>query len=83
MGAFKSIQLASTLAQVARRGREVIDGLYVPKAPGSDPTDGPGRATHRIRYDKPVHEIRWPRPAAILQVIDVPRVLRAANARPG
>ena len=28
MEAFKSIQLASTLAQVAQRGREVIDGLY-------------------------------------------------------
>ena len=29
MGAFNSIQLASALAQVARRGRDVIDGLYV------------------------------------------------------
>ena len=45
MGAFKSIQLASALAQIARRGREVIDGLYVPKAPASNATDGPGPAS--------------------------------------
>ena len=30
-------------------------------------------------HDKPLQEIRWPRPAAVLQVIDVPRVLRAAE----
>jgi uncharacterized membrane protein len=30
MGAFRSMQLASTLAEVARRGREVIDALYTP-----------------------------------------------------
>ena len=29
MGAFQSIQLATALAQIARRGREVIDGLDV------------------------------------------------------
>ena len=42
MGAFRSIQLASALAQVARRGREVIDGLYIAKASASDPIDAPG-----------------------------------------
>jgi uncharacterized membrane protein len=77
--AFKSIQLASALAQVARRGREVIDGLYTQTAPVSDPIDGLARATAPFGHDKPVHEIRWPRPAAVLQVIDVPRVLRAAE----
>jgi uncharacterized membrane protein len=79
MGAFKSIQLASALAQVARQGRQVIDGLYLPTAPGSDPTHSPGRATAPLANDKPLHEIRWPRPPAVLQVIDVPRVLRAAE----
>ena len=79
MGAFKSIQLASALAQVARRGRQLIDGLYLPKAPGSDPIDRPGRASAPFAHDKPVQEIRWPRPAAVVQVIDVPRVLRAAE----
>ena len=77
-GAFKSIQLASALAQVARQGRQVIDGLYTQTDPVSDPIDGHGRATAAIS-DEPMHEIRWPRPAAVLQVIDVPRVLRAAE----
>jgi uncharacterized membrane protein len=78
-GAFNSIQLASALTQVARRGREVIDGLYPAKAPVSDPIDGPGRRSTAFAHDKPLQEIRWPRPPAVLQVIDVPRVLRAAE----
>jgi len=77
-GAFKSIQLASALAQVARRGREVIDGLYPAKASVSDPIDGPDPAPAAFA-EQPLQEIRWPRPPAILQVIDVPRVLRAAE----
>jgi uncharacterized membrane protein len=79
MGAFTSIQLASALTQIARRGREVIDGLYVPRAPVSDWIDGPGLASAPFALDKPLLEIRWPRPPAVLQVIDVPRVLRAAE----
>ena len=47
MGAFKSIQLASALAQIARRGREVIDGLYVPKAPGRNAGRRCGPRTRR------------------------------------
>jgi len=77
-GAFEAIQLASALAQVARQGRQVIDGLYTQTDPVSDPIDGRGRATAAFS-DEPMHEIRWPRPAAVLQVIDVPRVLRAAE----
>jgi len=76
-GAFKSIQLASALTQITRRGREVIDGLYTPKPPVGDPVDRPEPATDAL--EKPVQEIRWPRSPAIVQVIDVPRVLRAAE----
>ena len=79
MGAFKSIQLASVLAQITRRGREVIDGLYVANAPVSDPIASPDRASTALAHDEPVQETRWPRPPAVLQVIDVPRVLRAAE----
>ena len=32
-----------------------------------------------MTHDKPVQEIRWPHRAAVVQVIDVPRVLRAAE----
>jgi uncharacterized membrane protein len=77
-GAFKSIQLASSLAQIARRGREVIDGLYVLKAPATDDTAGAGPTIPASSVEDALREILWSRPAAVVQVIDVPRVLRAA-----
>ena len=79
MGAFTSIQLASALAQIARRGREVIDGLYVLKAPATNATAGPGPANPAATVEEALQEILWPRPPAVVQVIDVPRVLRAAE----
>ena len=77
--AFKSLQLASTLGQVAHRGREVIDGLYVHKASVTDPTDDADGASAASDTDDSQHVIRWLRAAGIVQVIDVPRVLRAAE----
>lgn len=77
VGAFMSIQLASTLAQVAGRGRAVIDGLYTLTAPTTDPSDRSDRSPSTTHGG--AQEIRWPRPAAVVQVIDVPRVLRAAE----
>ena len=74
--AFKSVQLASTLSQIADRGRQVIDGLYtapVRAGQGSSagaPAAPPGQGTR---------EIRWPHHSAVIQVINVPRVLRAAE----
>jgi uncharacterized membrane protein len=79
IGAFKSIQLSSTLAQVAHRGRVVIDGLYVLKAPVADPINQPGSAGAPSPSEHALHEVRWPRRDAIVQVIDVPRVVRAAQ----
>jgi uncharacterized membrane protein len=76
--AFKSVQLASTLSQVANRGRQVIDGLYT----------APARANHNstaqpIPATSPpgdgAQQIRWPHHSAVIQVINVPRVLRAAE----
>lgn len=77
MGAFKSIQLASTLAQVADRGRVVIDGLYTQPARASDEPARPDEAGPSLTAGAGRHEIRWLRPSAILQVIDVPRVVVA------
>lgn len=73
--AFKSVQLGSTLSQIADRGRQVIDGLYTPVRAGQDSSTGtpaasPGQGTR---------EIRWPHHSAVIQVINVPRVLRAAE----
>jgi uncharacterized membrane protein len=77
LSAFKSIQLASTLAQVARRGREVIDGLYA--APVSEPADRPEPTGGRPISHSAQQQIRWSGPPGILQVIDVPRVMRTAE----
>lgn len=79
MVAFKSIQLASTLAQVARRGRMVIDGLYTQPARPTDAMDSASRAQGPATVGDGRHEIRWPEHSAVLQVIDVPRLLRAAE----
>ena len=78
-GAFKSIQLASTLAQVAGRGREVIDGLYTLNASATDPSERADPTPVPSPTDDRAQEIEWSGSAAIIQVIDVPRVLRAAE----
>lgn len=78
--AFKSIQLASTLTQVMRRGREVIDGLYTLNAPSGAPAELPLQAASTASNGgSDLREIRWPHASAVLQVIDVPRVLEAAE----
>jgi hypothetical protein len=69
--AFKSIQLASTLSEVARRGREVVDDVYPDQA--TECPAGSGRPA--------AAEVRWPGRAATLQAIDVPALVRAPNVR--
>ena len=84
--AFLSIQLASSLGQVADRGREVIDHLYPAADEAPHPVGGAPAA------DVPRRDVIWPGRAAVLQVIDVPPVIRRARqedvaiefcARPG
>jgi uncharacterized membrane protein len=84
--AFQSIQLASTLGQVADRGREVIDHLYSP----ADRT--PHAVVESPAANVPRRDVIWPDRAAVLQVIDVPPLIRRARredvtieffARPG
>jgi len=71
--AFRSIQLASTLSAVARRGREVVDGMYPdPIGAGSAPDPAAtGAAGGRA--------VLWPGHGATLQIIDVRRLVRAAE----
>jgi uncharacterized membrane protein len=78
-GAFKSIQLASTLAQIAQRGREVIDGLYVLEAPPVPPIEQPDSVSAASASEQSLEEIVWRQAPAVVQIIDVPRVLRAAQ----
>ena len=74
MRAFSSIQLASTLAQVTQRGRQVLDGVYpdkpLPEAGGT----GDPRALPDGRRD-----VIWTAGPGIVQAIDVPRILGAAR----
>jgi uncharacterized membrane protein len=77
LSAFRSIQLASTLAQVARRGREVIDDLYT--APASEPADRSEPTGARPVSHSAQQQIRWSGPPRILQMIDVPRLLHTAE----
>jgi uncharacterized membrane protein len=71
--AFQSIQLASTLAAVARRGREVVDGMYPhPIGAGSAPDRG-------TEVPASGRDVLWPSRDATLQVIDVRRLVRAAE----
>jgi uncharacterized membrane protein len=76
--AFKSIQLASTLSQVATRGRQVIDGLYTAPA-GTERSTAPHHTPATSPPGQGAHQIRWPHQSAVVQVINVPRVLRAAE----
>jgi uncharacterized membrane protein len=73
MVAFASIQLASTLSQVTTRGREVIDHLY-------PATGWATRAPNAVTgATKAGDEVIWAKPAAVLQVIDVPPLLGRAR----
>ena len=76
--AFTWIQLASALAQVEARGRDVIDGLYTSHAVSTDqgpPVEQPPEPDST----RPRTDIRWPHRGNVIQVIDVPRLLRAAQ----
>jgi uncharacterized membrane protein len=72
--AFRSIQLASTLAQVTKRGGDVIDEVYPDEL-------RVGSATPVADADLSAesHEVVWSGHPAVLQVIDVPRLARSAT----
>jgi len=69
--AFRSIQLASTLAAVARRGSAVVEGVYPDQA-----TEARGAAARKPAI---AGEVLWPARAATLQTIDVPALVHSAE----
>jgi len=74
MRAFGSIQLASTLAQVTQRGRQILDGVYPDKPlPEAGSAHGPRPLPHGAR------DVIWTAGPGILQAIDVPRIISAAR----
>lgn len=72
MRAFSSIQLGPILAEVERRGRRAIDELYVEDF---DPAELPPEEDAGLPAGE-LREVLWSRPAGVLQVVDVPALLR-------
>jgi uncharacterized membrane protein len=73
-GAFRSIQLAHTLVQLTEHGRDVIEGVYPAMLERSSRADtvvatGPARPP----------EIVWSQRSAVLQTINVPRLVESAE----
>jgi uncharacterized membrane protein len=75
--AFRSIQLAATLAAVARRGREVIDDVYPDDLPATAPPRDPVTSGTPAAGST---DVAWPNRAATLQTIDVGRLVRLAES---
>lgn len=79
--AFNSIQLASILEQVSRRGREVIEGVHPEMLMASDPSRGlsDDRASPVIETPSDGRDVLWPRRSSVVQTVDVPRLVRVAE----
>jgi uncharacterized membrane protein len=69
--AFASIQLAPTLAAIAGQGRGIIDDLY-PRPYTAEPQPG-------VLLPPRSRAVTWPHRQAILQQLDLGRLLRAAH----
>jgi uncharacterized membrane protein len=70
--AFASIQLAPTLADIATLGRGILDDLYRRPGAAGRPPAAPLPALRRA--------VRWPHRQAILQQLDLHRLLDAAGS---
>jgi uncharacterized membrane protein len=69
--AFASIQLAPTLAAIARQGRGILDDLYPRPCPEVRRPAAPLPPRHKA--------VTWPNRQATLQQLDLGRLLRAAD----
>jgi uncharacterized membrane protein len=69
--AFASIQLAPTLSAIAAQGRGILDELYPRLDTGGTEPAAPLPPLCRAAI--------WPHPQAILQQVDLPRLIRAAG----
>ena len=78
--AFNSIQLASILEQISRRGQEVIDGVHPEPLPVPDDAErAPDADPSVLESAERRHDVLWPRRSTVLQRVDVPRLLRVAE----
>lgn len=78
--AFKSIQLASILEQLSRRGHEVIDGVHPEPLPATEPDATSAEdAVTLLEMSGDSRDLLWPTRSAVLQRLDVPGLLRMAE----
>ena len=78
--AFNSIQLASILEQLSRRGHDVIDGMHPEPLSTTEP-DATSRenAAPFLEKSADTNDLLWPTRSAVLQRLDVPSLLRLAE----
>jgi uncharacterized membrane protein len=76
--AFRSVQLAPTLAQIRERGREVIDDVH----PAPFEMDG-GDSAQSVRLSAEIddsgYDVLWHGDSEVLQVIDIPGLVGVAE----
>lgn len=77
LAAFGSIQLSTSLAQVTERGTAIFDALYPHELGTAPPPAITRRSPDAASPER--HELAWQGRSAILQFIDVPRLLHAAE----
>ena len=79
--AFRSIQLAAILQQLSERGREVIDSFYPDTLTTTNPTNPPSTQLLTPGGELPgdATEVLWPGRAAVLQTLNVPRLVHLAE----
>lgn len=79
--AFRSVQLASILEQVSRRGREVIDGVHPEtfSAPDRDGEVSDEQAPPVLELAGDSRDVLWPGRSSVLQTLDLPGLLRLAE----
>ena len=77
--AFKSIQLASILEQLRRRGRDVIHGVHPEALLALDDDAADEGVSPVLEMPDDGRDVLWPRQSAVLQTLDVPGLLRTAE----
>lgn len=82
MEAFRSIQLAPTIAAIVGRGRVVLDALYQDRG-GDGPVALPEAPVALVALPDVTAELRWEHHSGVLRQIDLPTLVRVATELDG
>ena len=77
--AFRSVQLAPTLAQIRKRGREVIAEIHPIGLETDVANTAPANGALPEEVSGPGHDVQWHGDSEVLQMIDVPRLVHVAE----